>query len=190
MDRRASDQRPRPSFKLTLHSFGFKTGAERVIRNRRNQPLDLSIIYDVRHLPAVDRVSELKRLTGLDELVVHKIQNHEMISLARRKAQEFCVDLLMWFRAGKPWINVGVGSKYGRHRSVVFVELLAQYLKEEFSDHGQSISINIRHWTLESSNLRREHQVHGHIREIPGAPGQGVRLVADPVALQRACCEG
>ncbi|HZV81052.1 MAG TPA: RNase adapter RapZ [Geobacteraceae bacterium] len=109
---------PRP-FNLHLQSFGFRYGV----------PIDSDLVMDVRFLPNPYFVPELKSFSGLDKGV------REFV-LAQPDTSEF-LDRFLWFvdflipryqREGKSYLTISVGCTGGRHRSVVIIEVLREFL--------------------------------------------------------------
>lgn len=109
---------PRP-FNLHLQSFGFRYGV----------PIDSDLVMDVRFLPNPYFVPELKSFSGLDTGV------REFV-LAQTDTREF-LDRFLWFvdflipryqREGKSYLTISVGCTGGRHRSVVIIEVLREFL--------------------------------------------------------------
>lgn len=103
-------------------SFGFKYGL----------PKESDLVFDVRCLPNPFYISELRPLTGLNEPVREYV-------LEREEAQKLIPKLLdlvdylipMYQKEGKTQLTIGVGCTGGKHRSVVFAQLLGEHLAQQ-----------------------------------------------------------
>ena len=123
---------------VSLISFGFKHGA----------PMDVDMLLDVRFLPNPHYDPELRPLTGQNAPVRETV-------LAHADTQEFLErlrDLLAFLipryaEEGKTYFTLGIGCTGGRHRSVVIVEELARYLREEGVESPE-IDLFVRHRDL------------------------------------------
>ncbi|NLB27496.1 MAG: RNase adapter RapZ [Clostridiaceae bacterium] len=105
---------------IYLQSFGFKYGL----------PLDSDMVLDVRFVPNPFYFDELRPLSGLDEPVIEFLEQfNELTRYLEIHAQllEFVVPY--YIREGKQRLSVGVGCTGGRHRSVMVVERLADFLR-------------------------------------------------------------
>ncbi len=116
---------------ITCMSFGFKYGT----------PLEADLVFDVRCLPNPYYISELKKLTGLDEAVREYVLKYE-------ETQEF-IDKLIAFldyavplyrKEGKSELVIAIGCTGGKHRSVTIARLLTSHFIEE----GQKSAIHHR----------------------------------------------
>ena len=106
---------------LTVMSFGFKYG----------QPNEADIVLDVRCLPNPFYISELKNKTGLDQAVVNYVmQFSEAQGLLRRIEDLVAFSLPLYVKEGKSQLTIAIGCTGGKHRSITFAELLAQYCQE------------------------------------------------------------
>jgi UPF0042 nucleotide-binding protein len=119
---------------LVFESFAFKHGV----------PLDADYVFDVRMLPNPHYIRELRPQTGRDPQVVAYLE-------AQPEAAELLSDIEAFLRrwlpafAGDPrsYLTVAIGCTGGQHRSVYFVEVLAQ----RFADHPGTL---IRHRELDA----------------------------------------
>ncbi|MEP7181758.1 MAG: RNase adapter RapZ [Betaproteobacteria bacterium] len=121
--------------KLTLlfESFGFKHGV----------PLDADLVFDVRCLPNPHYESELRPLTGRDPAVVAFLEAAPEVERMYGDIYHFVGSWLPdYARDNRNYLTVAIGCTGGRHRSVYFVERLAQ----AFAPRHQ---ILIRHRELE-----------------------------------------
>lgn len=123
-------------FNLHLQSFGFRYGV----------PIDSDLVMDVRFLPNPYFVPELKRFSGLDQGV------REFV-LEQSDTREF-LDRFLWFvdflipryqREGKSYLTISVGCTGGRHRSVVIIEVLKEFLA------ARKLSLKVTHRDMEKS---------------------------------------
>jgi UPF0042 nucleotide-binding protein len=100
-----------------FQSFGFKHGI----------PLDADLVFDVRCLPNPHYDPRLRPLTGKDDQVIEFLR-------ADADAQKMLADigtfldtwLPCFVRDNRSYLTVAIGCTGGRHRSVYFVEALAQ----------------------------------------------------------------
>lgn len=106
---------------LNVISFGFKYGL----------PKDSDLVFDVRCLPNPFYVPELKNKTGLDAPVYDYVMNS-------KDSQQFADDLKqllktslpLYIKEGKSQLTISVGCTGGKHRSVTFARVLADYLTQ------------------------------------------------------------
>lgn len=112
-------ENPRNALKVHCISFGFKYGI----------PNDSDLLFDVRCLPNPFYVSELKEHTGLEAPVKDYVLKWEE---AQGLAAKLCdlMDYLipLYNKEGKSQLVISVGCTGGRHRSVVFAQLLKEHL--------------------------------------------------------------
>ena len=110
-----------PSKKMHIHnmSFGFKYG----------MPTDADLVFDVRCLPNPFYVDELKEHTGLDEAVQTYVLKWDAAQTLLAKLYDL-VDFLipLYEKEGKTQLVIAVGCSGGKHRSVVFAEMLNKHL--------------------------------------------------------------
>jgi len=105
--------------KLTLlfESFGFKHGV----------PLDADLVFDVRCLPNPHYEEALRPLTGRDAPVVDFLQTVPEVERMYGDIYHFVASWLPdYARDNRNNLTVAIGCTGGRHRSVYFVERLAQ----------------------------------------------------------------
>jgi UPF0042 nucleotide-binding protein len=102
---------------LLFQSFGFKNGV----------PLDADLVFDVRCLPNPHYEEKLRPLTGRDAPVVAFL---EAVPEVERMYGDIFHFVSSWLpdyaRDNRNYLTVAVGCTGGRHRSVYFVERLAQ----------------------------------------------------------------
>lgn len=115
---------------VTCMSFGFKYGV----------PVDSDLIFDVRCLPNPFYVPELKEQVGTDEPVREFVMSHDAAKGLVPKLLDLLDYLLpLYILEGKSQLVVSMGCTGGKHRSVVFAELLAKHLKDK------GVSVNTSH---------------------------------------------
>ena len=109
------------SMALTVLSFGFKYGT----------PKEADIIWDVRCLPNPYYVPELKEKTGLDQEVVDYVMASEASQQLLTKLQELlALTLPLYVKEGKSQLTIAFGCTGGKHRSITFARLLADYCEK------------------------------------------------------------
>ena len=116
------------TLKINVNSFGFKYG----------MPKDSDLVFDVRCLPNPFYVPELKYHTGLEAPVRDYVMSFEQAKGLEPKLLDLVNYLVPLYRAeGKSQLTISVGCTGGRHRSVVFAELVYNSIKEK----GYSVSV-------------------------------------------------
>jgi RNase adapter protein RapZ len=115
---------------VLFESFGFKHGT----------PLDADYVFDVRCLPNPYWQVELRAFTGLDQPVVAFMQQYDEV---REMLDDIRGLLERWLprfqREDRRYMTVAIGCTGGQHRSVYFVQRLAEY----FSTRG--FQTQVRH---------------------------------------------
>jgi UPF0042 nucleotide-binding protein len=120
---------------VTITSFGFSRGL----------PNNIDLLFDVRFLSNPFWDEELKPLTGLDEPVGAYIAKDPAYAEAIEKFEEMLNFLLpKYIKAGKAYVNIGIGCTGGRHRSVHVAEVLSKNL------HAAGFSPTVFHRNLAS----------------------------------------
>jgi UPF0042 nucleotide-binding protein len=115
------------TMKINVISFGFKYGT----------PKDSDLVFDVRCLPNPFYVPELKQHTGLEPEVRDYVMQFEQAKELAPKLLDLINYLVPLYRAeGKSQLTISVGCTGGKHRSVVFAELVQQSIK----DKGYNVS--------------------------------------------------
>ena len=105
---------------IHIQSFGYKYGI----------PTDSDLIFDVRFIPNPYYIEKLKELNGFDEEVKEYV-------LSQKESEEFYSKLLplleflipQYIKEGKKHLTISIGCSGGQHRSVTFVNKLAEDLK-------------------------------------------------------------
>ncbi len=102
---------------LLLESFGFKHGV----------PLDADLVFDVRCLPNPHYEPALQALTGRDAPVIAFLEKLPEVERMYGDIYHFVASWLPdYARDNRNYLTVAIGCTGGRHRSVYFVERLAQ----------------------------------------------------------------
>ncbi len=107
---------------VQILSFGFKNGCV----------AEADIVFDVRCLKNPFYVDELKHKTGLDgEVRDYVLGFSEAQGLAERLKGLIDFSLPLYRKEGKNELVVAIGCTGGKHRSVVFAEMLYKHLAGE-----------------------------------------------------------
>lgn len=121
----------RKSMIVSCQSFGFKYGL----------PSEADLVFDVRCLPNPFYIDELKHKTGLDQPVYDYVMNWPQAQEFEKKLIDMIDYLIpLYIDEGKSQLVIAIGCTGGKHRSVVFSELLYKHI---FAN-GISTSINHR----------------------------------------------
>ncbi len=116
----------KPTVQVNFLSFGFKYGV----------PQSADNVFDVRFLPNPHFVPELKSKTGTDEEVIDYIMKFKESKETLEKIFGLIkLTLPFYEKEGKSYITYAVGCTGGQHRSVAFVELLAERTAKEFPEY-------------------------------------------------------
>ena len=105
---------------IHIQSFGYKYGI----------PTDSDLMFDVRFIPNPYYIERLKELNGFDEEVKEYV-------LSQKESEKFYSKLLplleflipQYVKEGKKHLTISIGCSGGQHRSVTFVNKLAEDLK-------------------------------------------------------------
>lgn len=122
-----------PSKSMSIHciSFGYKYGI----------PNDSDLVFDVRCLPNPFYVNSLKERTGIEKPVIDFVMKWDQAKELIKKLFDLIDYLIPLYRAeGKSQLVISIGCTGGRHRSVVFAELIREHLSNE----GLILSIHHR----------------------------------------------
>ena len=110
------------TLKVNVVSFGFKYGA----------PKDSDLVFDVRCLPNPFYVPELKHHTGLEAPVRDYVMSFREAQDLEPKLLDLINYLVPLYRTeGKSQVTISVGCTGGKHRSVVFAEVIYNSIKEK-----------------------------------------------------------
>lgn len=114
--------------KVQIVSFGHKYG----------NPLDLDLLFDVRHLPNPYFEPALRELTGENPKIVKFLQKHDEVRETIERFSDMVNYLLPFYRKeGKSYLTIGIGCTGGRHRSVMVANKLGDFLKK--ADYSVSV---------------------------------------------------
>ncbi|TXJ10406.1 MAG: RNase adapter RapZ [Acinetobacter sp.] len=120
---------------VILQSFGFKHGI----------PLDADYVFDLRHLANPHWVPELRNFTGLDAPVQQFLAADTMVNEMYADITQFIEKWLPVFAQGhRHFLTIALGCTGGQHRSVYFVDRLAQALRAQWS--VQVLHREMKHW--------------------------------------------
>lgn len=104
-----------------IESFGFKYGV----------PVDKDLIFDVRVLPNPYYIKELRNKTGNDSEVYDYVMGFDESKELYKKIYEMVTFLLpLYKKDNKQHLSIGIGCSGGQHRSVSFVNRLAEDLSK------------------------------------------------------------
>lgn len=107
---------------ITVISFGFKYGI----------PLDTDLMQDVRFLANPYYLPELRPLTGNDLAVEQYVAGLTAASEFKEKFTNMLEFLIPhYIKEGKATLTIAIGCTGGRHRSVVIVNWLGDFLKNK-----------------------------------------------------------
>jgi len=119
------------NMQVNVTSFGFKHGL----------PREADLVFDVRFLPNPFYVTELRRLTGLDQGVRDYVfRNGQAGEFLHRLYSMLEFLLPCYVEEGKTALVIAVGCTGGHHRSVAIAHDLALFIKEK----GYSVTENHR----------------------------------------------
>ncbi len=119
---------------LVFESFAFKHGV----------PLDADYVFDVRVLPNPHYIRELRPLTGRDAPVAEYLRAQPEVGEMLAQIEAFLARWLPAFEHDqRSYLTVAIGCTGGQHRSVYFVETLA----ERFAGRAATL---IRHRELDA----------------------------------------
>lgn len=122
---------PSDGLAIRCMSFGFKYGSA----------AEADLMFDVRCLPNPFYVEELRPLTGLDDSIKsYVLENGVTQEFKHRLLQFIEYAVPLYCSEGKSQLVIAVGCTGGKHRSVVFAELIGAFLKEK----GYRVSITHR----------------------------------------------
>jgi UPF0042 nucleotide-binding protein len=120
-----------PGLTVMFQSFGFKHGT----------PLDADYVFDVRCLPNPYWQPDLRPHTGLDAPVVQFLERHpEVGGMFDDLAGILGKWLPLYAREDRSYLTVAIGCTGGQHRSVYFVQRLAQH----FAARGYNTQVRHR----------------------------------------------
>lgn len=107
---------------VSVVTFGYKYGL----------PMDADLVFDTRFLPNPHWQEDLRPLPGTDARVRDYVLSHEEAKGYLDRIEDMLEFLVPAFVGeGKHYLTIGVGCTGGRHRSVVFGEEIARFLRED-----------------------------------------------------------
>lgn len=120
--------------RVQVLSFGHKFGT----------PLDMELMFDVRHLPNPFFINGLRELSGSDRQVVKYLKAQPEVEETLKRFSDLLYYLLPQYqREGKSYLTVGIGCTGGRHRSVMIANEIARRLRRAGFD-AKAIHRDIR----------------------------------------------
>lgn len=109
------------ALQVSVVSFGYKYGL----------PMDADLVFDTRFLPNPHWVEELRPMPGTEQPVRDYVLSHDEAKGYLHRIEDMLEFLVPAFvQEGKHYLTIGVGCTGGRHRSVVFSEEIARFLKD------------------------------------------------------------
>ena len=106
---------------VQLISFGFKHGL----------PAEADLVFDVRFLPNPYYLPELKEHNGTESCIRDYVLGFPESMRFRRKLLDMIDFLLpLYQKEGKSQLEIAFGCTGGKHRSVLFAELLKEHLQK------------------------------------------------------------
>jgi UPF0042 nucleotide-binding protein len=115
-------QKKSSQIKITIMSFGFKTGV----------PSDSDLVFDLRFLPNPFYIPELRELTGKDHQIIDYLDKWPVTLEFTEKVIEFLEFLLPhYIKEGKSYLTIAFGCTGGRHRSVAMAEKILMHFRNQ-----------------------------------------------------------
>ena len=113
---------PHDGMLIRCMSFGFKHGPA----------IEADLMFDVRCLPNPYYIDELREKTGLEtEIKDFVLNNEQSLEFKKRLLSFIDYAVPLYCSEGKSQLVIAVGCTGGKHRSVVFAELVEKHLKEQ-----------------------------------------------------------
>ncbi len=107
---------------IRVMSFGFKHG----------QAHEADLLFDVRCLPNPFYIEKLRPLTGICSEIKDFVLNNDTANEFKNRLLSFIdYSVPLYCSEGKSQLVIAVGCTGGKHRSVVFAELIADRLKKD-----------------------------------------------------------
>jgi len=117
-----SEEDDQKAFNITVKSFGFKHGL----------PVEADILLDVRFMPNPFYIADLKKRTGLEDIVKDYVFGFEQSNEFLKKLCDMLDFLIPHFiDEGRRYFVICIGCTGGRHRSPAIAEALGEYLEEQ-----------------------------------------------------------
>lgn len=106
---------------VSVVSFGYRYGV----------PADADLVFDVRFLPNPHFVPKLRGYTGTDPKVQRYLRSFPQTAEFLRRITGLLAYLIPHYvREGKSYLTIGFGCTGGKHRSVMFSEVIRKALEE------------------------------------------------------------
>ena len=129
--------------KIIFTSFGFKYGI----------PENVNYVFDVRFIPNPFYIIELRKFSGKDKEIKDFLFSYEETHKLISYFIGFIDYIIPVFVKVRRSINIAIGCKGGRHRSVTFAELLFFHYKEntqfQLSEDFYELVLNHRDISIE-----------------------------------------
>lgn len=110
------------SMLIQMISFGYKHGL----------PAEADLVFDVRFLPNPYYLPELKEHNGTEKCIRDYVLSFPESTRFRRKLLELIDFLLpLYQKEGKSQLVISFGCTGGKHRSVLFAELVKEHLQKQ-----------------------------------------------------------
>lgn len=110
------------SLSIKVMSFGYKYGVS----------TESDLVFDVRCLPNPFYVEDLRSHTGCDECVRDYVMSFEQSQQLFEKFKDLLDFLIpLYVAEGKSQLVIAFGCTGGKHRSITFAELMADYLNSK-----------------------------------------------------------
>ena len=105
---------------VRVMSFGFKHGPA----------AEADLMFDVRCLPNPFYIDELRPLTGLQKEIKDYVLNNDVTEQFKKRLLDFIEYAMpLYCSEGKSQLVIAVGCTGGKHRSVTFAKLIAEFLR-------------------------------------------------------------
>jgi UPF0042 nucleotide-binding protein len=116
---------PARRLSINMMSFGYRYGV----------PAEVDMVFDVRFLANPNYVPHLKQKTGNHKEVIQYVLESPISNEFIEKLKDILEFLLPQFtKEGKSYFTLAFGCTGGRHRSVVFANLMAKFLQKKDFD--------------------------------------------------------
>jgi len=116
-----SDADAMSGLQVSVVSFGYKYGV----------PIEADLVFDTRFLPNPHWVPELRPLPGTDAQIKQYVLGNDDAKSYIARIEDMLEFLMPAFiKEGKHYLTVAIGCTGGRHRSVVFGEEIARFIRE------------------------------------------------------------
>lgn len=110
------------SIAINIISFGFKYGV----------PPESDLVFDVRFLPNPYYITELRRMTGLNESVRDYVMGFQQTKDFLKHLYSMIEFLIpQYIEEGKTSLVISIGCTGGKHRSVALAEQLKKHVSEK-----------------------------------------------------------